>query len=382
MKIVIYSSNTNAYEADSLRIFTFPSWKTQWQKICALHPENEYVFVSQKPAFFMPEDCEILAPEVSVQDFADYILSKKPDMAVACSFWVTPFDWLSVKDALIAEKLRENEIETVCHPLKSMLICFDKWQTHLFLSANGFNVAKAVYVHHDLYFCAGSVKGVLENPYKESVFAQIKKLNLPLVIKDTHGLSSYGMTVVNTYGEAFCYLNSKRNNSDRIVEEFISGEQFGAEIRSYKGVHTVFPPFKFSVNQYGITSPKQSIKTGPVTDELYDIFGLESELKRLAGLLELDGPSQVDLVFDGKKWFIIEINPRLSGMSETYAASSDFLFKNFLPVVNEKLPLMSKAELEKLCTRSDVKYVCQIEDLTARQEREKGYCEVVRVTGL
>ena len=175
-----------------------------------------------------------------------------------------------------------------------------------------------VFCDHDLYFCAGSNKEVLRNVYKESVLAQIRGLRLPVIIKDTTGLSSYGMTVAHTYGEVAGYLNSKRNNSNRLIEEFISGRQFGLEIYGLPGAYTVLPPFEFSVNQYGITSPKQSVKYGPCE--------LPAELRemmlKLAEGLELCGTAQVDLILDDDgKWHIIEVNPRLSGMTYTYAAA-------------------------------------------------------------
>ena len=78
----------------------------------------------------------------------------------------------------------------------------------------------------------------------------------------------------------------------------------------------MLPPFEFSVNQYGITSPKQSIKLGPC--KLPE--ALRNMMLKLAEKLELRGCAQVDLILDSEgEWHIIEINPRLSGMSYTYA---------------------------------------------------------------
>ena len=102
------------------------------------------------------------------------------------------------------------------------------------------------------------------------------------------------MTVAHTYGEVAGYLNSKRNNSNRLLEEFIRGRQFGLEIYGVPGAYTVLPPFEFSVNQYGITSPKQSAKYGPcqLPDDLREM------MLRLAEGLRLCGAAQVDLILD------------------------------------------------------------------------------------
>ena len=140
-------------------------------------------------------------------------------------------------------------------------------------------------------------------------------------------------------------------------------------------------------------------------------------LLKLANGMKLDGIAQVDLVFDGEKWFVIEVNPRLSGMSTTYAASSGFflpemIFKFLLPhrfeipngislkkenfalakwdslgilnqcgffkySVNIKFPILARGKLLELKALPYVAFVNQIENHAARQIREQGYCEVI-----
>ena len=74
----------------------------------------------------------------------------------------------------------------------------------------------------------------------------------------------------------------------------------------------MLPPYEFSVNQYGITSPKQSVKYGPC--ELPEV--LRDMMLKLAEGLGLCGAAQVDLILDDEgAWHIIEVNPRLSGMT-------------------------------------------------------------------
>jgi hypothetical protein len=251
------------------------------------------------------------------------------------------------------------------------------------------------------------------------------------------------MQLVNTLGEARAYLNSRKNNSDRIVEEYICGQQFGCEIyRAADGKCVILPPFKFSVNQYGITSPKQSVKFGPLfSDEdcaLYKLDDLYKMLSLLAEKLELCGPAQVDLVFDDEKWYVIEVNPRLSGMTTSYwcackeifgsspnmtlsyqnSTSSqedmtssinfyDFILTmlSIIPMpsntvisvpsntvisvpdteiynytLNIKFPILPEEKLQQLYHIPGVSFLSQTEDKAARQERESGYCEAI-ITG-
>ena len=390
MRIVFYSSNSNYYEPQECVTTNYPSWNDLWNQFCKLYPEHSFFSVSQKPAMFMP-DSTIIVESQETKVFVDNVAALKPDLVIAASFWVTPYDWLPVKDALIADELRALGIDVVCHSKETSLLCFDKYRTMNFLEAKGFCHAPGMFIDHDLYFCAGNMSQVCSNVYKECVLKQLKQMEYPLIIKNPVGLSSYGMAVVNSYNEAYGYLNSKKNNSNRLVEKFIQGEQFGTEIYGRNGNYKVMPPFRLSVNQYGITSPKLCRKSGPVDDEEYKIDELKKELKRLACELKLDGFAQVDLVFGGGHWYIIEINPRLSGMTTTYTAAAglnfyDYLFRavttNFeptlQPVINKKIPLQTPEQLSELSRQQDVLFISQIQNNLALQERERGYCEVIQ----
>ena len=407
MRIVFYSTNSNVFDEETFKITLMPANISTFEEFCAAHKDHEFFCLTQKPGMFLPESDKVfednkksgsqpniqyLPLESDSQSFAEAILALKPDLAIAMTFWIDPYDWLPVSDAIVGEKLRNAGVRVICHSVETALICFDKWRTHNELARLGFEVAPAVFCDHDLYFCAGSNKEVLRNVYKESVLAQIRELRLPVIIKDTTGLSSYGMTVAHTYGEVTGYLNSKRNNSNRLIEEFITGRQFGLEIYGVPGNYTVLPPFEFSVNQYGITSPKQSVKYGPC--ELSE--ALREMMLKLAEGLKLCGAAQVDLILDDEgKWYIIEVNPRLSGMTYTYATACGLsvfemmyracIEKNALPqpapfVMSLKLPLMTENKMSEILQLPGVKLLNQTNNLAAKQEREKGFCECIIVS--
>ncbi len=403
MTIVFYSTSTNTFDSSVVEYTNLPQNICQFADFKSRHPQDTFYIVTQKPALFMPEaDCTVASDDAGPQEIAETIASYKADLAIAMTFWVAPFDWLTVSDALVAEKLKEKGICTVCNPLEAALICFDKNRTREFFEANGFSTPRSLFVDHDMFFCAGSHKEVLRNAYRESVFAQVKKMKLPLVIKDTTGLSSYSLAVVNTYGEATAYLTSRKNNSNRIIQEFEDGIQAGIEIYGVPGNYTVLAPFVFSVNKYGITSPKQSVKysDGSVWTKSKEFSELKKEMLRLAELLKLEGAAQVDLVLKDGKWKIIEINPRLSGMSLSYTSgyktsifdimyssiNKSFEQEKMNPVLSIKFPPQDKAILQRISElnnhhkeQEDAKilHITQIYDSAAKQEREKGWCEVI-----
>ena len=136
---------------------------------------------------------------------------------------------------------------------------------------------------------------------------------------------------------------------------------------------------------------------------------------KLAEGLKLCGVAQVDLILDAEgHWHIIEINPRLSGMTFTYAVSCglsvfEMIYRTVIEpentvikpktaviepetavikpveittnmkqhVLSLKLPLMSDSMMAELLQQPGVKLLNQTNDLAAKQEREKGFCECI-----
>ena len=430
MKILFYSTNSNHFDCNTFKISSYPTCKDEFEKLVLDFPHHEFFVVTQFPGMFLIDYFEkgkflksekvnyyVLnsEEEIDAKSFAKIILNFNPDVAVAFSFWLNPFDWLSLKDSMVAEILNSNGIKTFCHSTKTCSICFDKNFTNQKLNElisnkkiEKLKIPKSVYVHHELFFSERNKNEIKENVYKEFIFSEIQKLNFPVIIKDTCGVSSYGMEVATTYNQVISFLNSKRNNSDRIIQEYIDGFHFGTEIYScYKKNnleknHFVFSPFIFSTNKYGITSPKQSVKLGPIKNSKFKIDELKKSLVQLASEFDFCGITQVDLIFKNDSWYLLEINPRLSGMSKLYSVliekslpqifvnlienNFDFNFENektFLQetnnncAINFKLPILSEKDFERVSKISNVKYLNQLHNLCAKQEIEKGFCQII-----
>lgn len=403
MKVVFYSTNSNHYAQGKMEFSMLPSCSSQWDELKQKYPEFDITVVMQKPGMFLYDDSKDAAlssnvkyvfidqDNSSAENIAEIILQQNPDAAIAVTYWTQPFDWMSIKDSMIAEILKSKNVKTICHPVKTSEICFDKYKTHQFLEQNGFNCAKGVYVHHEMFYAERNRLVLAENIYKEYVFSEIKKLRFPVVIKDTLGLSSFGMDVVTTFEEAKHVLLSKKNNGDRLVEEFLTGPSFGIEVYGSKGNYTVSEILINSVNQFGLTSPKQNVKLGPVVTPGFNVEKIKKEVLRLSELLDFSGIAQIDLLFQDGKWYIIEINSRISGMTQTMACSMDMSLYELLLfsaglikklpasryVMNLKFPLLSPEQLLKMAALDFVYGVNQIENKEAKQLREVGYSEVI-----
>ncbi len=416
MKFVFFCTNSNFFTPDEINVSYIPECKTEWLNFSKKFIEHTFFIVMQKPGLFLLDKTDLtseksvieisknlkiifLPEDATTEDFVREIQALNPDMSSNITYWISPFDWLSVKDSLIAEKLNQKGIKTFSHLTKTSQICFDKRETHDFLTENSFPCAKGFYVHHEMFFAERRFISIKENVYKEYIFEKLKNMNFPIVIKDTLGLSSFGMDVCKTFQEAKHVLLSKKNNGDRLIEEFISGLSFGLEVYGHDGNYVFSPLFINSLNQFGLTSPKQNVKLGPVTNEKFHIKSLHKMLYSLAEKLNFRGIAQIDLVFSGEKWYVIEINSRISGMTQTVASSLGIslyelifyatvgfdsyskklssLIENSYFTFNMKFPLLQKEKLEKLYDYDFVDFVNQIENTKAKQLREAGYAEVI-----
>ena len=403
MRIVFFSTNSNHYAGDETSLRQFPP---NAERLCRLqkHLHDDTVSVATAlPGSFLLDtegnsflkssdiECRDLSG-MNPQEAADAIASLNPDLAIAVSAWVTPFDWLGLMDAMTSDILREKGIPTLSTSAETQMICFDKSRTYRFLSENSFPCPPSLYVHHELFWSERGRKEIKENVYRDYIFSKVCDMDFPVVIKDTVGLSSYGMEVAVSYKETLHYLKQGRTKSDRLVEKYISGLHFGSEIYGTPGNYFVTDPFIFSLNRFGITSPKLSVKIGPVSSKRFKTDELKIMLRTLAEKLQIQGCAQVDLVFDGEKWFIIEINPRLSGLTESYSLAygkdileilADSALKKNLEMEEKgkvccmKIPLQEEKELEKISRLPHIKCLKQIFYSGAKQEREKGYCEII-----
>ncbi len=406
MRIVLYNTTSNIFSGEYSQSTLLPSRAAEWDKMGELYPGHELILVTKMPGTYLldvkGEEIEVKSGKIkyvlveendSAEEIAQLIRGLAPAMAVAISTPAFPLDWNTIKDAVIAEYLEEYGIKTIAHKVFTAIAFFDKWRAHLALRELGFGVAKAVYVHNDMFWVEKQNPSISTNVYKEYILYRVKDMSYPIIIKDTVGAGSMGIQIVDSFAKAHAVLCAETNDTDLIVEELVQGEPFGTEVHGVKGHYHVLPPFIFSKSAEGITDPFQSVKYGPVTNEKYHIAQLQESLRRMAEMFDFAGCTQVDLVYKNDKWYVIEINPRWSGMTTTAAAAegrSPFSIfidsavgcqvdyskrENLKYVLNFKIPALDDAELERLYAFSGVKYV--MKSVSTFPGAEMQYCEVV-----
>ena len=331
MRIVVYSTSSN--QVGAAKQIMIPSCADSWDYVAGLYPEDEIIYVingSSGVGTDTDEHGNIINPPgkvrfivldrmSSVDEFVDQISALNPDVVVSLSDMGLP-DWNSIKDGLIGEELEAKGIHTIFNRTFTSIAAFDKWRTHIVLDINGFSFARGIYVHHNLLWEEKTNPAVLNNVYKEYILKRISRnFNYPLIMKDTTGAGSMGIKVLKNYEEAEAAVLDPDTNADFMVEEMIIGEQFGCEVHGTEGQYSVLPPFQFSTNSEGVTEPMKSVKFGPVTDPAYHIPELQKEIRRMAEVFHFGPTAEVDLAFRDGKWYVIEINPRFSGMTKACA---------------------------------------------------------------
>lgn len=335
-KIVMYSSNSKRRSKGS-NCVVFPKWSRLWNDLADAHSDVEiYLVVQLNGRYFLdlfngelcsvPEKIHLVQMDMEdkLDEFVEKITELKPDVAIAMPGPVSGIDWNGLRDAAIAEELEQKGIHTICYPLRTAEICFDKWLTHCFLEENGFNVAKAVYCHHELFTAGKNDTQSTGNVYQEMVLHKVKKLPFPVIIKGTTGSASTGVYVAKDFEDARTYLLSDKNCEDLIIEEMLKGQLCGTEIHGVKGNYNVLPPFMiFTTDNAAVTDPLglTTLKFGPMRSDKFYAKELVEELTRLAELMELNGNNNLDLMLCGDKWYIIEINARWSGLTTLTSCS-------------------------------------------------------------
>ena len=131
------------------------------------------------------------------------------------------------------------------------------------------------------------------------------------------------------------------------------------------------------------------MKFGPININKKDFY---REINRLSSLLDFSASYQIDLIFSNNRFYFIEINPRLSGLTNCYTSSTnksilelliDICIYNKIPTIENynlysvKIDLQSKQNLKQLEQNQDRKAICQIENKNAKQKRDKGFCEII-----
>ncbi len=190
----------------------------------------------------------------------------------------------------------------------------DKWKTYTFLKENHINTPLTFYKLDD-------ARDALKNA----------KLNYPLFLKPRWGLSSIGVVRVDNDEElTFFYKNIQKRIKNSylndltshaleesvLIQEHIDGQEYGIDVFN-----------DLNKNYFmSVSKEKLAMRSGE-TDAavIVDIPELDRLAIKISNLLEHIGNLDVDVLFDGEKYYVLEMNARFGGgFPFSYLAGADF----------------------------------------------------------
>ena len=195
---------------------------------------------------------------------------------------------------------------TSCDTATSALT-FNKRYTVAVAGFGGVNVARSLHLFSS-------------NPVTpDQILAQLK---LPLFVKPNNGGSSLGISKVNAINELAPALEKAfKEDTQVLVEEFISGREFTIGVFKSKGTLTVLPIteiktenefFDFEAKYQG---KSQEITPAAISEKMFE--DLTSAAKKVYAILNCSGVVRIDFIYDESagKAYMLEVNT-VPGQSE------------------------------------------------------------------
>ncbi|RCW16689.1 hypothetical protein CAC02_07070 [Streptococcus gallolyticus] len=262
---------------------------------------------------FPGEVCRF-SSDASVDKLVLEIVKWSPDYVISISI---P-DNNSFRDSVLKEKLKKYGIPMLIHPIDSMFILCNKWNTSLWLKSQGFYVPKSIQVSYEKI--ANNI-GVDYSEYLNAIYCSLSQMHGPFVVKPLWDSMSCGVQIFDDCSQVVEYIK-KYCKQDLIIEQHVDGELFSIEVLADENNILVQPLIKKVLLDKKDLMPFNHLRYGNyrLEDNLY--FNLKSNLLRIVKKLRLNGNVEFEMIRKDNKFHIIEINPRVSGVTNLSTAIS------------------------------------------------------------
>jgi hypothetical protein len=257
-----------------------------------------------------------------------------PDLVVSISI---P-DNNAFRDACLREYITGVfGIPMVMHPINSLFVLANKWATNNWLQSHGFNAPSAIYISGDLV----NKRTADYSAYITGLKQELHKIEGPYVVKPLWDSMSQGVETANTVDEVIKRVCE--SDYDLIVQEKVVGELFGIEVIT-NGKSCLFQPLVKKCSSENDLVPFDHLRYGPYQISKEQLSLLKRDLASICEKLKLNGSVEFEMIRSKKdnKFFIIEINPRVSGMTNLSSAISNINSYSFLMRLNKDVSINDK----------------------------------------
>ncbi|MDQ1049358.1 acetyl-CoA carboxylase biotin carboxylase subunit family protein [Streptomyces sp. V4I2] len=261
-----------------------------------------------------PGGRQAVDPAVTPRELAGLVTRWGADAAVSISL---PCE-NALRDATAKELLDAEGVPTVMTPLTATSLLSDKWETKQLLVRAGLDVPRGFRADSDLL--AG--RGLAIPAYADALRAQAARIGYPLLSKPLWDSTSFGIRAVPDPAALDAYLLDPPPVS-AVVEECVSGDLCSVDIVGEPGAYRVLPVcwtgtagpepvFTFADLRWCGPRPEADRAFEPVAARLVD----------LCEELGVRGSVNVDMIYSGGRYVVLEINPRIGGATTLSCAAS------------------------------------------------------------
>ncbi|MCX4694983.1 acetyl-CoA carboxylase biotin carboxylase subunit family protein [Streptomyces sp. NBC_01408] len=251
---------------------------------------------------------------VTPRELADAVAAWGADAAVSISL---PCE-NALRDAVAKAFLDAVGIPTVMTPLAATMLLVDKWETKKLCAQAGLKVPDGF--RADSGLLAG--RGLPAPGYRDALRVQAERIGYPLMSKPAWDSTSMGIRTLHSAADLDAYLASPPEVS-AVVEQVVEGDLCSVDIVGRPGSYRVLPLcWTGRAGAEPVFTFADLRWCGPRRTADAAFAEVARTLITLCGNLGVCGSVNVDMVYTGGQFVILEVNPRIGGATTLSCAAS------------------------------------------------------------
>ncbi|MER6253291.1 ATP-grasp domain-containing protein [Streptomyces sp. NPDC001584] len=263
---------------------------------------------------------------VTPRELADAVAAWGADAAVSISL---PCE-NALRDAAAKAFLDAVGIPTVMTPLAATMLLVDKWETKRLCERAGLPVPDGFRVDSDLL--AG--RGLAVPGYRDALRVQAERIGYPLMSKPVWDSTSMGIRTLRSPADLDAYLAPGTPVSgavsgpepgvvSAVVEQVVEGDLCSVDIVGRPGAYQVLPLcWTGRAGAEPVFTFADLRWCGPREEADAAFAEVARTLVEFCGGLGVHGSVNVDMIYTGGRFVILEINPRIGGATTLSCAAS------------------------------------------------------------
>ncbi|MFG2972076.1 acetyl-CoA carboxylase biotin carboxylase subunit family protein [Streptomyces sp. NPDC048331] len=295
---------------------------------------------------------------VTPRELADAVAAWGADAAVSISL---PCE-NALRDAAAKTFLDAAGIPTVMTPLAATMLLVDKWETKQLCRQAGLPVPDGFRIDSDLP--AG--RGLPVPGYRDALRAQAERIGYPLLSKPVWDSTSMGIRTLRSPADLDAHLDTYRapgraapgavpdavspgesqsaSAVSTVVEEVVEGDLCSVDIVGHPGSYQVLPLcWTGRAGAEPVFTFADLRWCGPRPEADAAFTEVARALRDFCGGLGVHGSVNVDMIYTGGRFVILEVNPRIGGATTLSCAASDTNTFTSLARMARGLPLPGDA---------------------------------------